>query len=456
MDRKVVRTVVFTTIFLAAFTLFANCSLFQFPTQEEIDNIIAGFDTIGDDHESTPPDEVANLTAESGINQISLSWANPADDDFAGVKIVYKTGGYPADDSDGEVLLDSADETVLHTSLDTETTYYYSVFTYDTDGNMSQGTNLETSPLGPEISAWENTNPFPDIRGGHLGLECNGYLYVLGGIKNGDRYDTVYYAPINPDKTVGTWNTTTQIYRVLNSFAGFSYNNRLYMFQGEDGSAAYNDVKYAAVNSDGTLGAWNTATVLPNSVRGSTAVEHNGYAYVTGGKWSSTTYGDVHYGKIEADGNIANWNGTTSLPGGSEVEGHVCITTEDYIYVLGGDRANNDYTDEVYFSSFNQDNTIGPWQLTTSIPVNMGWFTGFEFNGYIYISGGRNSSGKYNNVYYSEINSDGTLSQWEELENFTGERNGFGAVVFDSTFYIFGGGNDSTQLKDVQYARLVP
>ena len=47
--------------------------------------------TVGDD--TTAPGDVANFNATPGPAQITLTWTNPTDTDFAGVMIRYRTDG---------------------------------------------------------------------------------------------------------------------------------------------------------------------------------------------------------------------------------------------------------------------------------------------------------------------------------------------------------------------------
>ncbi len=69
---------------------------------------------------------------------LSLSWTNPADADFKGVMLRYRTDGiYPTSKTDGILAVDrpgvtGATEHFDHLSLVNGVTYYYSAFTYDT------------------------------------------------------------------------------------------------------------------------------------------------------------------------------------------------------------------------------------------------------------------------------------------------------------------------------------
>ncbi len=49
----------------------------------------------------TAPGVVSDLTAMAGDGQVGLSWTNPGDSDFAGVKVVRKEGSNPTSPTDG-------------------------------------------------------------------------------------------------------------------------------------------------------------------------------------------------------------------------------------------------------------------------------------------------------------------------------------------------------------------
>jgi plastocyanin len=110
--------------------------------------------------DTTPPNDVSAFTATAGVGQVSLSWTNPTDSDFAGVMIRYRTDGtYPTNYTDGTAVpngnggkipgLPSASGSYVHTGLDSNLTYYYSAFTYDTSGNYSDTAHASATPLPP-------------------------------------------------------------------------------------------------------------------------------------------------------------------------------------------------------------------------------------------------------------------------------------------------------------------
>ena len=98
-----------------------------------------------------PPGPVTEFKAASGDGEVSLSWTNPADPDFLGTKILYKTSGYPASATDGTPVCNrtaapGSTDSYTHTGLTNGTTYYYTAFAYDGFPNYSAGTNARTTP----------------------------------------------------------------------------------------------------------------------------------------------------------------------------------------------------------------------------------------------------------------------------------------------------------------------
>jgi|GEM_PF-1376652 len=91
--------------------------------------------------DSVAPGSVSNLQATAGINSVNLSWTNPADLDFAGVKVLRKTGSYPSSVTDGTVVYTGIGTSTTDNGLTNGTTYYYAAFAYDEIPNYSSLNN---------------------------------------------------------------------------------------------------------------------------------------------------------------------------------------------------------------------------------------------------------------------------------------------------------------------------
>jgi hypothetical protein len=98
--------------------------------------------------ESTPPANVSGFTATPGNGRVSLSWVNPTDSDFACVRILRKTGSYPANSCDGTVVYNGTGTSTTDAGLTGSTTYYYTAFSYDEALNYSSGSQARATTSG--------------------------------------------------------------------------------------------------------------------------------------------------------------------------------------------------------------------------------------------------------------------------------------------------------------------
>lgn len=99
--------------------------------------------------DGTPPANVTQFTATPGDGQVALTWQNPADDDFAGTRVLRKEGSYPASATDGAVVSDGVAEAVTDTGLTNGVTYYYTAYTYDEVPNYASGAQAVAIPTAP-------------------------------------------------------------------------------------------------------------------------------------------------------------------------------------------------------------------------------------------------------------------------------------------------------------------
>jgi len=98
-----------------------------------------------------PPANVSNFQATSGDGQISLSWQNPSDSDFAGVKIQRSTSTYPLTKDDGQNIYDGSGTSHLDSGLTNGTRYYFTAFSYDSSSNYSSGAIASAIPSPPSL-----------------------------------------------------------------------------------------------------------------------------------------------------------------------------------------------------------------------------------------------------------------------------------------------------------------
>ncbi|MEK7625725.1 MAG: hypothetical protein AAB423_00005, partial [Patescibacteria group bacterium] len=251
------------------------------------------------------------------------------------------------------------------------------------------------------VGSWQtNANALPIAIGDNAAVVANGHVYVLGGY-NGSYLDTVYYAKLNADGSTGAWQTTTNLPAVRHLPTAVTANGYIYLLGGKDsGSVFQNSVYYAKLNADGTVGSWATTNTFTTARDAHTSVTANGYIYVIGGENPALTpLTSVQYAQLNADGTVGSWSATTALS--TALAGHASVVANGYIYAMGG--YNGTASSSVYYARLNSNGTIGSWTTaTTTLPAARGFFSGVTTNGYLYTLGGLNASGNsQRDVYYT-------------------------------------------------------
>lgn len=148
------------------------------------------------------------------------------------------------------------------------------------------------------IGNWHSGSSYTANRWHHQSVVVNGYLYVIGGCGSRDfsnacltNLSDVQYAKINSDGSLGSYNYT-------NGFTGARYghgvavmNGYMYIFGGANNNTVLDNVEFASINTNGTLGAWSKSSAVMSTARllfGSAS--YNGRLYAVAGG-TNASYG---------------------------------------------------------------------------------------------------------------------------------------------------------------------
>jgi len=256
---------------------------------------------------------------------------------------------------------------------------------------------------------WATTTRLPAKRGFSAAILANrfnsfvsgyGTVYVLGGLDDqGNATDAVYYASLKVDGTIapvgtaGTWATTTKLPKALFADGAVIFHGRIYVAGGNDSTGAPVKSAYSAqINSDGTLGAWQTLPDMPIALAYHQLVTAAGYLYAIGGDTAmvdpltnlpdGSSQGDVYYNKINfLDGTLASnpWSKNTGGMGKNR-EKHTAVVAGGYVLVSGGlyNGATNGSSEQSY-ASINFDGSLASFNGTTGTHTISGSSSGYNF-----------------------------------------------------------------------------
>lgn len=318
-----------------------------------------------------------------------------------------------------------------------------SLLTVDTIGSNIQllGNNSPTLATWTTTTAMSVGSNTARVRG--AAIAANGYLYHIGGVDGaGTTLDTVQYAKLNADGTVGAWTSTTALPDERKQFQAVVNNGYLYVIGGRNDSSIQSTVYYAKLNTDGTVGSWSSGTALTNGAAArftQGAVAYNGYIYIIGGFDSGvTSQSTVYYIKANPDGTLAStWNTTSALPVGlSSING--AVIANGYVYITGG--FTTIYEDDIYYAKLNADGTLGSWNTASAVLNASGGsdenLRTFVANGYLYVVGGDLND----RVVAFQLGSDGSLDAGTILTDFPLNPVGEAASASaNGYFYVLGG-----------------
>ena len=251
---------------------------------------------------------------------------------------------------------------------------------YFMNGNFNSVCQYETSTVAMPAAGYQ-----------HSSVVSNGYVYAIGGTSGGLTTSSVLYALINATGSLGSWQTATSSLPAVRYYhSSVVSNGYVYAIGGADSVAATSSVLYALVNATGSLGSWQTATVLPAVRLGHSSVVSNGYVYAIGGSSGGPT-SSVLYALINATGSLGSWQtATSSLPAARY--DHSSVVSNGYVYAIGGRDSLDIATSSVLYALVNATGSLGSWQTATVLPAARYYHSSVVSNGYAYAIGGADSA----------------------------------------------------------------
>jgi len=282
------------------------------------------------------------------------------------------------------------------------------------------------------------------------------------------------------------------------------------------------DTQLASINADGSLDTWTEDPAVADGRVGENVVAWRNYVYEIGGCTAqntsngacTTALDSINYGAINQEGDVSLVstsvaNGTSPCSGGSPTNcnlppagtnsgqiGQILNATaiiNGYLYVAGG-CYNTGCTSTSYNTAYTtisssgtltepancttDGNTLyGAWCVDNTNRITAGGFFGTRgiaaaattvFGNYMYLVGGMDGTGNTDEIYYTTVNSDGSLNAWtaETLDSTAGatsvayeyaymRSNPGAASTAPASLFIFGGCSSTTSASCTAYTDAV-
>lgn len=343
---------------------------------------------------------------------------------------------------------------------------------------------------GARFDSWASTTNLANATWQQGTAASGGYIYTAGGkLGTGStNTDSVSWAQFdastgaldsaNPGNgTCSGWcsDSAYNLPTPRSSFSLVAYNRFLYAIGGEDASCTSANgtgdggicktVYIAKLGANGepqlwaptssdtsTWTYWYRDTDLSSPRSMITAVAYNNRLYLLGGKTSASGVVSIantaQVADITGTGTLGSWSTQTTLPYADYGYGSQIYNSR--IYLIGGaSSVGGAPLSSVYFSKINSDGTLNSWVQTSSLTGGRfsagGNFT-TSWGGYIYLSGGcsaKNASGYCSTIaadtQLASINADGSLDSWSVNAAVTDSRVGHNILAWRYNIYEIGG-----------------
>ncbi|HSJ55145.1 MAG TPA: CARDB domain-containing protein [Anaerolineae bacterium] len=338
--------------------------------------------------------------------------------------------------------------TLTHTTLEEFNTgvLYHTGLTREDDGEVQ----LLVVGIAGDWIVNTNTTGLP-ARDRHTAVHHNGHIIVVGGkeIDNVVKGD-VYYTTIDPiSHDLANWQKTTALPPAtypegLGWHASVVVHDRIYVLGGyDDLNQYYNTVSFAPINANGSVGSWSTTAPLPEALRLLQAAVVNDRIYVVGGRSSTETTNRVYFATPDpATGQIGGWTETT--PFAYATRAHMVAVQDDVLYVMGGTEGAAISPKVHYARPDPVSGVISGYTSTTVMRNNLYGGAGLAYNGVLFTTGGAinqfNTPSSY--VGANLIATSGGVGSWQDTSLVEPERFYHAAVHSDDGWlYVIHGNN---------------
>lgn len=252
---------------------------------------------------------------------------------------------------------------------------------------------------------------------------------------------------------IGSWQQELSLPYSISSHTSIALPNNLFVLSGANTSILPNEI-LATITDSGDLSPWSINKQSPFLFWHSQVVKNN-FIYLLGGATYPPTNSSnlVYVANISSNEEIGPWSTLSSLPIKSSLGGATLV--DNRIYYAGGfEDPGGVLHDEVYFSNINSDGTIGSWQIAGTLPNKSKGFGLIENNGYLLFIGGRDSNNNYSSAsFFAKINPDGTIGSWQS-QTLPEPLYRASFLKINSTLISIGGSGPNGVIDKVYYADL--
>lgn len=310
------------------------------------------------------------------------------------------------------------------------------------------------------IPGWKATASLAEARVGAAVVQANGYIYMIAGLDGKKFLKTTEYAKIGRDGSLGPWKYGPALNEKRAWMEATVHEGYIYVVGGAN-SPNDNDVyasnwlasvERARIRPDGTLSPWETeknSMVVPR--RCNKVALWKNHIYALGG-FAAVMLDSIDRAEIQGDGVIGEWvvdrekmledryvNGVKAKKGA--------------LYVFGGhEKVRGAGMKTVEWSRISDTGELGPWKYTSPLQVERYGLGTASHGDYFYVLGGLTGMKYLDSIERARVEPDGELSPWEFTSDLSVSRINYSVAVYKDWIYVIGGKNSTGYLRSAEYA----
>jgi hypothetical protein len=286
------------------------------------------------------------------------------------------------------------------------------------------------------------------------------FLYSIGGSFTEDLFqDNVYYAPILDDGSLGDWDVTTPLPTGIRNHATVVHGNDLYVIGGEyTGGALSADVQVTTFLPNGKLGPWKVFRGVLGSGRKDHAATVAGDSLYVGGGFDGIQSLRSILRATLMPASLGSFAIASNYEEGLRV--HAMATVGSMVVSTGGATPTSYIPDIVAFP-IGLGGALESSTKLAQLPVALGYHRTVVVGSTLYLVGGVTATTEQetNVVYSATSERANSLSAWTRAGDFRGARWRHAVVGAFGSIYLGGGrvGTSTTTalLSDIQIARVL-
>jgi uncharacterized repeat protein (TIGR02543 family) len=282
----------------------------------------------------SPASDPTSVVATPGTARITLSWVEPTNPDYMGIRMVRSVDRSPLTPEDGTVIFVGKNTSYTDLNLVSGSRYYYRVFSEDSSGNLSEGVAVSGVPSGSLPSTVElkvTLSPPIGYNGfspGRITGLASPYNYgAEAAITAVDNEHGYYFTHWSGDCSGTTKSITLEMNKNRNCVANFSvksnvsntYTLSTAILPSGSGAISGNQVSYAIASP--ATSATITATANP------------GYAFSS---WSGNCQSSTATAVVSMTSNKICYANFIPLSIGTDVSPAITTQPQNQVVVQGG------------------------------------------------------------------------------------------------------------------------